>query len=74
MFCDKNYVNSQDYKEFWNNLANGISQLDEFERFRKDGSSIWLQVHIPCKNENGKVTSVVKFVKILLNLKSYRCS
>lgn len=64
MFCDKNYANSQAYKEFWNNLANGISQLDEFERFRKDGSSIWLQAsYTPVKNANGKVTSVVKFAQ-----------
>ena len=64
MFCDKNYANSQAYKEFWNNLANGISQIDEFERFRKDGSSIWIQAsYTPVKNANGKVTSVVKFAQ-----------
>ena len=64
MFCDKNYVNTQAYKEFWNNLANGVSQIDEFERFRKDGSSIWIQAsYTPVKNANGKVTSVVKFAQ-----------
>jgi methyl-accepting chemotaxis protein len=43
MFCDKNYVNSQDYIKFWNDLANGISQISEFERIKKDGSSVWIQ-------------------------------
>ena len=70
MFCDKNYANSQAYKEFWNNLANGVSQIDEFERFRKDGSSIWIQAsYTPVKNANGKVIRVVKFAQDITDSK-----
>ena len=43
MFCDKNYVNTNDYISFWNDLSNGISQINEFERVKKDGSSVWIQ-------------------------------
>ena len=64
IFCDKTYTNTKEYTEFWNNLANGISQIDEFERIRKDGSSIWIQAsYTPVKNKSGKVTRVVKFAQ-----------
>ena len=64
MFCEKTYTNSKAYVDFWNDLANGKSQIDEFERFRKDGSSIWIQAsYTPVKNKNGKVIRVVKFAQ-----------
>jgi methyl-accepting chemotaxis protein len=64
MFCDTNYTNTQEYSNFWKNLANGISQIDEFERIKKDGSSIWIQAsYTPVKNNNGQVTRVVKFAQ-----------
>jgi methyl-accepting chemotaxis protein len=64
MFCDKKYITTSEYTEFWNNLARGISQINEFERIRKDGSSIWIQAsYTPVKNANGKVTRVVKFAQ-----------
>ena len=64
IFCEKTYTNSKAYVDFWNDLANGKSQIDEFERFRKDGSSIWIQAsYTPVKNKNGKVIRVVKFAQ-----------
>ena len=64
MFCDKIYANTNSYTQFWNDLAKGISQIDEFERFRKDGSSIWIQAsYTPVKNKKGKVTRVIKFAQ-----------
>ena len=70
MFCDKTYIKSNDYVEFWKNLANGVSQIDEFERFRKDGSSIWIQAsYTPVKDNHGKVTRVVKFAQDITDTK-----
>ncbi|MDX9743001.1 MAG: methyl-accepting chemotaxis protein [Arcobacteraceae bacterium] len=64
MFCRGDYTSSSAYTKFWNDLANGISQVDEFERIRKDGSSIWIQAsYTPVKNSSGKVTRVVKFAQ-----------
>ena len=64
IFCDKEYVKTSDYKTFWNDLDNGISQIDEFKRIRKDGSAIWIQAsYTPIKNKKGKVTQVVKFAQ-----------
>ncbi len=70
MFCDKTYTTTKAYADFWNDLANGISQINEFERFRKDGSSIWIQAsYTPVKNANGKVTRVVKFAQDITDAK-----
>jgi methyl-accepting chemotaxis protein len=70
MFCDKKYTNTTEYSEFWNNLNKGISQINEFERIRKDGSSVWIQAsYTPVKNKSGKVTRVVKFAQDITEAK-----
>ncbi|WP_417333015.1 methyl-accepting chemotaxis protein [Halarcobacter sp.] len=70
MFCDKTYINTSEYTNFWKNLASGKSQIDEFERFKKDGSSIWIQAsYTPVKNKSGKVTRVVKFAQDITDSK-----
>ena len=70
MFCDKSYTSTKEYTDFWNNLANGIAQVDEFKRIRKNGSSIWIQAsYTPVKNNNGIVTKVIKFAQDITNRK-----
>ena len=70
MFCDKKYTETTEYSDFWRSLANGHSQIDEFERIRKDGSSIWIQAsYTPVKNKSGKVTRVVKFAQDITDSK-----
>ena len=64
MFCDKTYITTQAYNNFWKDLASGVSKINEFERIRKDGQSIWIQAsYTPVKNKSGKVTRVVKFAQ-----------
>jgi methyl-accepting chemotaxis protein len=70
MFCNKAYTNSQAYTDFWKNLANGIAQIDEFERIHKNGSSVWIQAsYTTVKNSSGKVTRVVKFAQDITEAK-----
>ena len=70
MFCNNTYTNSNAYSDFWKDLAAGKSQIDEFERFRKDGSSVWIQAsYTPVKNNSGKVTRVVKFAQDITDAK-----
>ncbi len=70
MFCNETYTKTTAYTEFWENLANGISQINEFERFTKDGTSVWIQAsYTPVKNSNGKVTRVVKFAQDITDAK-----
>ncbi|MCX6127938.1 MAG: methyl-accepting chemotaxis protein [Proteobacteria bacterium] len=62
MFCAPDFVQSHKYKEFWNRLANGEFQTDQYQRFGKNGKSIWLQAfYIPVLDNNGKVFKVVKY-------------
>jgi methyl-accepting chemotaxis protein len=64
MFCDSGYTSSASYSQFWQDLANGKSQISEFERFKKDGTPIWIQAsYTPVKNSSGKVIRVVKFAQ-----------
>ncbi|NVJ52622.1 MAG: PAS domain S-box protein [Campylobacteraceae bacterium] len=70
MFCDKNYANSAEYSQFWKDLASGKSNINEFERFKKDGSSIWIQAsYTPVKNSKGVVIRVVKFAQDITDSK-----
>jgi len=71
MFCDKDYVNSSEYSQFWKDLASGKSNINEFERFKKDGSSIWIQAsYTPVRDNKGVVIRVVKFAQDITDSKS----
>ena len=39
-FCDKRYVQTPEYKQFWQNLARGIAQSGTFKRLSKQGQVI----------------------------------
>ncbi len=71
IFCDKTYVNSSEYSQFWKDLASGKSNINEFERFKKDGSSIWIQAsYTPVRDNKGVVIRVVKFAQDITDSKS----
>ncbi|MFK7877292.1 MAG: PAS domain S-box protein, partial [Paracoccaceae bacterium] len=62
MFCDPEYVASDDYTKFWEEIAAGVPQSGEFKRISKDGSDIWIQAtYNSIVDGNGDVFKVVKF-------------
>ena len=62
MFCNPEYASSDKYREFWKSLANGEFHSGEFERFRKDGSVLWISAaYNPVFDLNGNVFKVVKY-------------
>ena len=62
MFCDPDYIKSQEYKTFWANLAAGEFAAGEFKRFGKGGSEVWINAsYNPVFNADGKPFKVVKF-------------
>ncbi|WP_052502597.1 methyl-accepting chemotaxis protein [Halarcobacter anaerophilus] len=70
IFCNKTYITSIEYTKFWENLNSGFSNINEFERIKKDGTSIWIQAsYTPVKNSNGKVIRVVKFAQDITDSK-----
>jgi len=62
MFVDTAYKNSQEYKDFWTNLAKGEPNSGEFKRIGKDDKEIWLQAsYNPIFDADGKSYKVVKY-------------
>ncbi len=62
MFCDKAYVGSNDYQNFWARLSAGEFVADEFLRIGKGGKKVHIQAsYNPILDMNGNVFKVVKF-------------
>ncbi len=60
-FCDPAYAKSQEYKDFWAQLAAGKFQAGEFQRFTRTGEEVWLQAsYNPVFDLNGLPVKVVK--------------
>ncbi|QDV71639.1 Biofilm dispersion protein BdlA [Rosistilla carotiformis] len=62
MFCDPEWTNSSDYIAFWNALARGQFQQNEYKRIAKGHREIWLQAtYNPVFDAKGNVEKVVKY-------------
>jgi methyl-accepting chemotaxis protein len=62
MFCDGQYAQSAEYREFWRSLGAGQFAADEFTRIAKGGRKVFIQAsYNPIFDMNGKVFKVVKF-------------
>ena len=62
MFVDPAYAQSQAYARFWEDLAAGRFQADEYKRIGKGGKEVWIQAsYNPIHDASGKVYKVVKF-------------
>ena len=61
VFCEDEYVASQNYQQFWAELHRGNSRAGVFLRRKKDGSLLWLRAtYFPIMRGNSLV-KVVKF-------------
>ncbi|WP_346760818.1 GAF domain-containing protein [Agaribacillus aureus] len=61
IFIDPDYANSDEYKLFWQDLANGKQQSGEFTRIAKDGSEVLISAtYTPVIDREGEVTKVIK--------------
>jgi methyl-accepting chemotaxis protein len=62
IFCHPGYAESTEYTQFWQKLARGEYEADEFMRISKDGAEIWLQAsYNPIFDVDGRPLKVVKF-------------
>lgn len=62
MFCEKQYAESFQYRQFWEKLNQGESDQAEYKRFGKNGVSVWINAsYNPIIDETGKVVKVIKF-------------
>ena len=62
LFVAKDYAASEDYTKSWEQLRKGTCQSGEYERFGKEGNSVWIQANYnPIFDMNGKPFKVVKY-------------
>lgn len=62
MFVEPEYKSSQEYRRFWDELAAGKFQSDEFKRIGKGGKEVWIQAtYNPILDASGRPFKVVKF-------------
>lgn len=62
MFVDPEYKNSNEYREFWENLNAGQNQVAEYKRFGKGGKEVWISAsYNPIRDQHGKLFKVVKY-------------
>lgn len=62
IFVDSNKHQSEDYRQFWSDLAAGKFFSSQYARVRKDGRPIWIQAtYNPIYDRSGHVTRVVKY-------------
>jgi methyl-accepting chemotaxis protein len=70
IFCLPDYVETDEYRAFWNRLAMGTFESGEFLRVTKDGREIWLQAtYNPVLDREGRPTKVVKFASDITEAK-----
>ncbi len=72
MFMEESFINSEAYKELWENLRQGQSQSAEFKRVRVGGEAIWTQaVFAPVKDEEGNVNRIIEIASDVSNQKRF---
>jgi PAS domain S-box-containing protein len=61
IIVDAEYVKTDDYKAFWNDLAKGIFKSGEFTRYTKDGKKVFIQgSYSPLIGSNGRPYRIMK--------------
>lgn len=61
MFVTPDYAKSKEYGQFWDALARGEFQEDDFLRIGKAGNEVWIRGNYnPIRDLNGKVIKVIK--------------
>ena len=71
MFCDKSYVETEAYAEFWQTLKNGEFKSGEFMRIDRNGKTVWLQAtYTPILGVDGVPCKIVKFATNITSTKN----
>ncbi|MEK6477333.1 PAS domain S-box protein, partial [Catalinimonas sp. 4WD22] len=70
IFCEPRYAASNEYKKFWQDLANGEVQNGEYSRLRSDGKQVWLQAaYTPVRDSVGNIVKVIKIATDITAIK-----
>lgn len=70
IFCEPQFAESLEYRQFWEKLNRGESDSAEYKRIAKNGKAVWINAsYNPIKDQNGKVIKIVKFATDVTQLK-----
>ncbi|WP_298915010.1 methyl-accepting chemotaxis protein [uncultured Algimonas sp.] len=73
IFMPPKHVNTPEYAKFWNDLAEGHTIQDTFERRNKAGDELWLDAtYNAVKNSAGKTYKVVKIASDVTEVRKSR--
>lgn len=69
MFCEEDYVKSNEYKEFWNKLRSGIHESGKYLRLGKNEKKVWVQaIYTPIFDIDKKTIKIVNFTQDITQL------
>lgn len=64
MFCNSTYTNTIEYKNFWKELSLGHFHSGKYERYHKNGATIWLEAtYNPVFDTSGQIIKIIKIAK-----------
>lgn len=69
IFVDPKYATSEDYKDFWRQLAAGKYDRKQYKRFRKDGGEVWIEASYNPVMRSGRPYKVVKLATDITEIK-----
>jgi len=70
IFCDPAYTQTDEYSQFWRDLAEGKSFTNEYARLNKNNDVVWIQAtYNALKNEKGEVTKIIKIAQVITDRK-----
>jgi PAS domain S-box-containing protein len=70
IFIGKDERNSDAYRNFWRDLANGRANRGEFKRVTKRGEDVWFKAsYSPLKDKSGNVSKIMKVAYDITSLK-----
>ena len=70
LFCEPEHADSDAYRRFWQDLAQGQFQAAAFKRRARDGRVLWLQAtYNPIRDGSGKVVKIIKFASDITEAK-----
>ncbi|MEP3276047.1 MAG: PAS domain-containing methyl-accepting chemotaxis protein [Stappiaceae bacterium] len=73
IFVEPEYAESDDYLAFWKKLGAGEFHSGEYQRYTKEGSTLWLRAtYNPLQNDKGEVIGVIKFATNITQEKQQR--
>lgn len=71
IFVEEAHRDSEEYRQFWEDLGRGVIKSGEYKRYTKTGQWRWLQSsYSPVKDVDGKISAVIKIATDITDQKT----